>query len=103
MGNIKDLMGMIPGVGKAIKDVDISDDSFKGVEAIIKSMTVQERENPEIIDGSRRKRIAQGSGNTITEVNKLMKQFDEMRKMMKSFNKQKPGRRMPNMPNFGRR
>ncbi len=103
MGNIKDLMGMIPGVGKAIKDVDISDDSFKGVEAIIKSMTVQERENPEIIDGSRRKRIANGSGNSITEVNKLMKQFDEMRKMMKSFNKQKPGRRMPNMPNFGRR
>ncbi len=103
MGNIKDLMGMIPGVGKAIKDVDISDDSFKGVEAIIKSMTVQERENPEIIDGSRRKRIANGSGNSITEVNKLMKQFDEMRKMMKSFNKMKPGRRMPNMPKLGRR
>ncbi|MFT7590706.1 MAG: signal recognition particle subunit SRP54 [bacterium] len=103
MGNIKDLMGMIPGVGKAIKDVDISDESFKGVEAIIKSMTVQERENPELIDGSRRKRIASGSGNSITEVNKLMKQFDEMRKMMKSFNKMKPGRRMPNMPNMGRR
>ncbi|MFT5512598.1 MAG: signal recognition particle subunit SRP54, partial [Bacteroidia bacterium] len=63
----------------------------------------QERENPELIDGSRRKRIASGSGNSITEVNKLMKQFDEMRKMMKSFNKMKPGRRMPNMPNMGRR
>ena len=102
MGNIKDLMGMIPGVGKAIKDVDISDDSFKGVEAIIKSMTIQEREDPSIIDGSRRKRIAKGSGNTITEVNKLMKQFEEMRKMMKSFNKMKPGRRM-SMPKLGRR
>lgn len=103
MGNIKDLMGMIPGVGKAIKDVDISDDAFKGVEAIIKSMTIEERENPSIIDGSRRKRIAKGSGNTITEVNKLMKQFDEMRKMMKSFNKMKPGRRMANLPNLKRR
>ncbi|MFT5724430.1 MAG: signal recognition particle subunit SRP54 [Bacteroidia bacterium] len=103
MGNIKDLMGMIPGVGKAIKDVDISDESFKGVEAIIKSMTVKEREHPEIIDGSRRKRIAVGSGNSVTEVNKLMKQFEEMRKMMKSFNKMKPGRRMPNVPNVGRR
>jgi signal recognition particle subunit SRP54 len=103
MGNIKDLMGMIPGVGKAIKDVDISDDSFKGVEAIIKSMTIKERENPELIDGSRRKRIASGSGNSITEVNKLMKQFDDMRKMMKSFNKMKPGRSMPNLPNMGRR
>jgi signal recognition particle subunit SRP54 len=103
MGNLKDLMGMIPGVGKALKDVDISDDAFKGVEAIIKSMTKEERENPSIIDGSRRKRIANGSGNTITEVNKLMKQFEEMRKMMKSFNKMKPGRRMGGMPNFGRR
>jgi signal recognition particle subunit SRP54 len=103
MGNIKDLMGMIPGVGKAIKDVDISDDSFKGVEAIIKSMTIKERENPELIDGSRRKRIASGSGNSITEVNKLMKQFDDMRKMMKSFNKMKPGRSMPNLSNMGRR
>ncbi len=103
MGNIKDLMGMIPGVGKAIKDVDISDDSFKGVEAIIKSMTKQEREDPSIIDGSRRKRIADGSGNTITEVNKLMKQFEEMRKMMKSFNKVKPGRRVPTMPKLRRR
>lgn len=102
MGNIKDLMGMIPGVGKAIKDVDISDESFKGVEAIIKSMTKQERENPEIIDGSRRRRIASGSGNSITEVNKLMKQFEDMRKMMKKFNNMKPGR-MGRIPNLGRR
>lgn len=87
MGNIKDLMGMIPGVGKAIKDVDISDDAFKGIEAIIQSMTSEEREQPDIIDGSRRKRIARGSGNTVTEVNKLLKQFEEMKKMMKSLNK----------------
>ncbi|MFT5481243.1 MAG: signal recognition particle subunit SRP54 [Bacteroidia bacterium] len=102
MGNLKDLMGMIPGVGKAMKDVDISDDAFVGVESIIKSMTTKERENPELIDGSRRKRIASGSGNTITEVNKLMKQFEEMRKMMRSFNKMKPGTRMGKMPNLRR-
>ncbi len=103
MGNIKDLMSMIPGMGKAIKDIDISDDAFKGVEAIIRSMTIEEREKPDIIDGSRRKRIAKGSGTSITEVNKLMKQFEDMRKMMKQMNKMKPGRRMPGMPNFGRR
>jgi len=87
MGNLKDLMGMIPGVGKAIKDVDISDDAFKGIEAIIQSMTPLEREQPDLIDGSRRKRIAAGSGNSVTEVNKLLKQFGEMKKMMKNLNK----------------
>lgn len=87
MGNIKDLMGMIPGMGKAIKDIDIDDESFKPIEAIIKSMTPQERENPDLINGSRRQRIAKGSGTTIQEVNNLMKQFEQMRKMMKSMNK----------------
>ena len=89
MGNIKDLMGMIPGVGKAIKDVDINDDSFKGVEAIIHSMTAHERQNPNVLDGSRKKRIALGSGTSTAEVNKLIKQFDEMRKMMKAMNNKK--------------
>jgi signal recognition particle subunit SRP54 len=93
MGNLKDLMGMIPGVGKAIKDVDISDDSFKGIEAIIQSMTPLERQKPDIIDSNRRKRIASGSGTTIVEVNKLMKQFEDMRKMIKSMNKMKPMRK----------
>ncbi len=92
MGNLKDLMGMIPGVGKAMKDVDISDDSFKHIEAMIQSMTIKERQNPEIIDGNRKKRIAAGSGNTIIEVNKLMKQYEEMRKMIKSMNKMRPSR-----------
>ncbi|MGY6741328.1 MAG: signal recognition particle protein [Cecembia sp.] len=87
MGNIKDLVGMIPGMGKAMKGLDIDDDSFKPVEAIIRSMTPTERENPDIIDGSRRKRIADGSGRSITEVNNLMKQFSDMRKMMKQMNK----------------
>jgi signal recognition particle subunit SRP54 len=86
MGNIKDLMAMIPGVGKAIKDIDIDDDSFKGIEAIIQSMTTYERRNPETLDGSRKTRIAKGSGTSVTEVNKLIKQFDEMRKMMKMMN-----------------
>ena len=89
MGNIKDLMGMIPGVGKAIKDVDINDDSFKGVEAIIHSMTTYERQNPNVLDGSRKKRIALGSGTSTAEVNKLIKQFDEMRKMIKAMNNKK--------------
>ena len=89
MGNIKDLMGMIPGVGKAIKDVDINDDSFKGVEAIIQSMTTYERQNPNVLDGSRKKRIALGSGTSTAEVNKLVKQFEEMRKMMKAMNSKK--------------
>ena len=83
MGNMKDLMGMIPGVGKAMKNIDIPDDAFKGIEAIIQSMTPEERKNPSVINGSRRTRLAKGSGRGIEEVNKLMKQFDEMRKMMK--------------------
>ncbi len=83
MGNIKDLASMIPGVGKAIKDLDIDDDAFKGIEAIIHSMTPQERENPGILNGGRRKRIADGSGTSVAEVNRLLKQFEETRKMMK--------------------
>jgi signal recognition particle subunit SRP54 len=83
MGNIKDLAGMIPGVGKQIKDLDIDDDAFKGIEAIINSMTPKERANPDIINQSRRIRIAKGSGTKLEEVNRLMKQFDQTRKMMK--------------------
>ncbi len=82
MGNIKDLLGMIPGLGKAVKDLDIDDNAFKGVEAIIRSMTPDERHRPEIIDGSRRRRIAAGSGTTLQEVNRLLKQFEQTRKMM---------------------
>lgn len=84
MGNIKDLASMIPGVGKMIKDIDIDDNAFKGVEAIISSMTRHERQHPEIINGSRRQRIAKGSGTTVQEVNRLLKQFDDTRKMMKA-------------------
>ncbi len=91
MGNIKDLMGMIPGVGSAVKDIDLDNNSFKPIEAVIFSMTKKERENPDIIDGSRRKRIASGSGTSIQEVNNLLKQFDQMRKMMKKMNKMTPG------------
>ena len=87
MGNIKDLMGMIPGMGKAIKDADIDNESFKPIEAIIKSMTQEERTTPEIINGSRKKRIADGSGTSVQEVNNLLKQFNDMRKMMKTVNK----------------
>ena len=83
MGNIKDLAAMIPGVGKAIKDVEISDEPFKNIEAIIYSMTPKERQHPEILNQSRRMRIAKGSGTDIQEVNKLIKQFDQTRKMMK--------------------
>lgn len=97
MGNLKDLMGMIPGVGKAIKDIDISDDSFKGIEAIINSMTPFERGNPDVIDGSRRKRIAKGSGKDISDVNAFMKQFEQMREMMKMMNKMPMGRMMPGL------
>ena len=86
MGNVKDLLGMIPGMGKMIKDLDIDNDSFKPIEAIISSMTPKERERPELIDGSRKKRIAAGSGTDIQQVNNLLKQFDEMRKMMKKMN-----------------
>lgn len=84
MGNIKDLASMIPGVGKMLKDIDIDDNAFKGVEAIINSMTRQERQHPEIINGSRRQRIAKGSGSTVQDVNRLLKQFDDTRKMMKA-------------------
>ncbi len=99
MGNIKDLMGMIPGVGKAVKDIDINDDAFKGIEAIIHSMTPYERQNPDVLNGSRRKRIADGSGQGITEVNKLIKQFEDMRKMMKTMNKlQGSGRSLRGLP-----
>jgi signal recognition particle subunit SRP54 len=97
MGNLKDLMAMIPGVGKAMKDIDISDDAFKGVEAIINSMTPFERANPDEIDGNRRKRIAKGSGKDISEVNAFMKQFEQMREMMKMMNKMPMGRMMPGM------
>lgn len=98
MGNIKDLASMIPGVGKALKDVDIDDDAFKGVEAIIYSMTPAEREHPEIINGSRRMRIAKGSGTTVQEVNRLLKQFEESKKMMKMLSGgSKMMRRMPGM------
>ncbi|MDE7497043.1 MAG: signal recognition particle protein, partial [Muribaculaceae bacterium] len=83
MGNIKDLAMMIPGVGKAIKDIDIDDNAFKGIEAIIYSMTPDERHNPEIIRGSRRDRIAKGSGTTRQEVDRLLKQFEQTRKMMR--------------------
>ncbi|MGZ8537438.1 MAG: signal recognition particle protein, partial [Flavisolibacter sp.] len=97
MGNLKDLMAMIPGVGKAIKDIDISDDAFKGIEAIINSMTPEERSNPDLIDGSRRKRIAKGSGKDVSDVNAFMKQFEQMREMMKTMNKMPMGRMMPGM------
>ena len=93
MGNIKDLMAMIPGVGKAVKDLDIDDNAFKGVEAIIQSMTPKERANPDIINTSRKERIARGSGTTMQDVNRLMKQFDQIRKTMKSF----AGGKMNNM------
>jgi len=87
MGNIKDLMAMIPGVGKAVKDLDIDENAFKGIEAIIRSMTPEERTNPSVLTGSRRKRIAMGSGTSVQEVNKLLKQFDETRRMMKMMTK----------------
>ena len=91
MGNLKELASMIPGVGKALKDVDIDDNAFKSIEAIIYSMTPEERTNPAILNGSRRQRIAKGSGTTIQEVNKLIKQFDETRKMMRMLTAAKPG------------
>lgn len=106
MGNIKDLLAMIPGVGKAIKDIDISDDAFKGIEAIINSMTPYERNNPDAIDTSRRKRIAKGCGKDIADVNAFMKQFDQMRQMMGQMNKMRgmmPGGMMPGGMPFGKR
>ena len=99
MGNIKDLVGMIPGVGKAMKDAEINDDAFKGIEAIIGSMTPKERVQPEIMNGSRRQRIAKGSGQTIQEVNKLLKQFEDTRKMMRMMgDKNQMAKLMKNMP-----
>lgn len=100
MGNIKDLLAMIPGMNKALKNVDIDDDAFKGVEAIIYSMTPAERNDPSLINGSRRRRIANGSGTTIQDVNKLIKQFDEMRKMMKQIAKGGTKQAMRNMRKF---
>lgn len=97
MGNLKDLASMIPGVGKAIKDIDIDDDAFKGIEAIIYSMTPEERRNPDIITGSRRQRIAKGSGTSVQDVNRLLKQFDSTRKMMKMASTFKPGKMMRGM------
>src|SRR5688572_8320941 len=103
MGNMKDLLGMIPGMGKALKEVDIDDNSFKPIEAIIRSMTLEERENPEVINSSRKNRIAIGSGTSVQQVNQLLKQFGEMRKMMKTMNKMGGGKRALSALNpFGR-
>jgi len=106
MGSISDLVGMIPGMNKAMKDVEVSDDAFKPIEAIINSMTVEERLNPDVLNGSRRRRIANGSGTSVRDVNELMKQFEQMKKMMKSMSKMsKMGRAMQglkNMPTFGK-
>lgn len=93
MGNMKDLLGMIPGMGKALKGVDIDDNAFRPVEAIIRSMTIEERENPDVINGSRKNRIAKGSGTSVQQVNQLLKQFEDMRKMMKTMNKMGGGKR----------
>jgi signal recognition particle subunit SRP54 len=97
MGNIKDLASMIPGMGKAMKNLDVDDDAFKGIEAIINSMTPGERSDPTILNGSRRKRIADGSGTSVPEVNKLVKQFDETRKMMKMVTSAKGRAKMPRL------
>ena len=97
MGNLKELASMIPGVGKAIKDIDIDDNAFKSIEAIIYSMTPEERTHPEILNGTRRTRIAKGSGTSIQEVNRLLKQFDQTRKMMKMVTGSKMGKMMPKM------
>ena len=97
MGNLKELASMIPGVGKALKDVDIDDNAFKSIEAIIYSMTPEERSHPEILNGSRRTRIAKGSGTNIQEVNRLLKQFEQTRKMMKMMNGGKFSKLMPKM------
>ena len=98
MGNLKDLASMIPGVGKALKNIDVDENAFKGIEAIIYSMTPQERMNPSILNGSRRQRIAVGSGTSVQDVNKLIKQFDETRKMMRMITTVKPGSRMMRSP-----
>ena len=98
MGNIKDLLGMLPGVGSQIKDMDIDDDAFKGIESMIQSMTPQERSKPEILNASRKQRIVRGSGRNIQDLNKLLAQFEQMRKMMKMMNNS--GGKMPKMPNM---
>lgn len=104
MGPLKDLMGMVPGMSQAVKDVDVPDDAFKNIEAIIQSMTVKERQKPEILDMSRKKRIADGSGTTVTELNNLLKQFEGMKKMMKMMNNVQDGKmKMPNMKNMMKR
>jgi signal recognition particle subunit SRP54 len=104
MGNIKDLMGMVPGMGQAVKDVDISNDSFKPIEAIIQSMTLKERQNPDLLNPSRKNRIAKGSGTSVQQVNNLLKQFEDMRKMMRMMNKVQDGKmKMPNMSNMMKR
>ncbi|HPC98388.1 MAG TPA: signal recognition particle protein [Bacteroidales bacterium] len=95
MGNVKDLLSMVPGVGKAMKDLDIDDNAFKNIEAIIQSMTPAERNNPAIINGSRRKRIAEGSGTTVPDVNKLLRQFEDMKKMMKTVSRGSNPLRIP--------
>ncbi len=103
MGNMKDLLGMVPGMGKALKDINIDDNSFRPIEAIIRSMTTKERENPEVINSSRKNRIALGSGTSIQQVNQLLKQFEDMRKMMKTMNKMGGGKRALSALNpFGR-
>ena len=99
MGNLKDLMGMIPGVGKQIRDVDINDDSFKGIEAMINSMTPEERRNPDLMNPNRKIRIARGAGKDLPELNQFLKQFDQMKGMMKNMNKMPLGR----MPGMGKR
>ena len=98
MGNLKELASMIPGVGKALKDIDIDDNAFKSIEAIIQSMTPKERKHPEILNQSRKNRIAKGSGTTLQEVNRLVKQFDQTRKMMKMVTGSKMGKMMGKMP-----
>ncbi len=103
MGNMKDMLSMIPGMGKAMKGIDLDENSFKPVEAIIKSMTLKERENPEVLNSSRKNRLAKGSGTSIQQVNQLLKQFDDMRKMMKTMNKMGGGKRALGAMNpFGR-
>lgn len=103
MGNMKDMLSMIPGMGKAVKDIDINDDSFKPIESIIRSMTLEERENPDKINVSRKARIAKGSGTSVQQVNQLLKQFEDMRKMMKTMNKMGGGKRALNALNpFGK-
>jgi signal recognition particle subunit SRP54 len=97
MGNMKDLLGMIPGLGNKVKDLDVNEDSFKGIEAMINSMTPEERSNPELIDGNRRRRIAKGAGKEIADVNAFMKQFEQMRDMMKGMNKMGMFGKMPKL------